>query len=129
MEVPKLLLFRRFKDPAMLRPQFHPLYLRLKFLDSIELNDSPVNKLEEQVKELVEFVLALNMGSFYAQQRDKLLQQPTRAYVRMLGGPDPECERHRRQDNREYREQLINTRDAVIGLVVELLRYQAWAHA
>jgi len=58
MEVSKLLLFRRFKDPVILRPQFHPLYLRLKFLDSVELNDSPGNKLEERVKELVEFVQA-----------------------------------------------------------------------
>jgi hypothetical protein len=88
-----------------------------------------VNKLEEQVKELVELVQALNMGSFYAQQLDKLLQQLTWAYVRKLGGQDPEYERRRRQDNREYREQLINTRDTMIGLVVELLRYQAWAHA
>jgi len=68
------------------------------------------------------------MGSFYAHQLNKLLQEPTGAYVRKLGGPDPEYERHRRQDNREYRAQLINTRDAVIGVVVELLRYQAWAH-
>lgn len=39
---------------------------------------------------------------------------------------DPEYERQVKEDNRKYREQLIDARDVVTKLVVELLRYQEW---
>ena len=65
IENKKLALFRQFKDPAILSPQFHPLYLRLGFVDSINLSDEPVESLEKQANELIDFIRALNMGSFY----------------------------------------------------------------
>lgn len=67
------------------------------------------------------------MGSFYAQQLEEHLERPSRGYVRSLGMDyDPEYERQVKEDNRKYREQLIDARDVVTRLVVELLRYQEW---
>jgi len=127
IENKKLALFRQFKDPAILSPQFHPLYLRLGFVDSINLSDEPVESLEKQANELIDFVRALNMGSFYSQQLNEYLERPPRGYMRSLGMDyDPEYERQLKEDNRKYREHLINARDIVIKLVIELLRYQEW---
>jgi hypothetical protein len=127
IENKKLALFRQFKDPSILSPQFNPLYLRLGFVDSINLSDDPVESLEKQANELVDFVRALNMGSFYAQQLKGYLERPSRGYMRKLGMDyDPEYERQIKEDNRKYRQQLIDARDVVTGLIVELLRYQEW---
>ena len=126
-EIKKLVLFRCFKDPAILSPKFHPLYLRLGFLAPIEPSDAPVGDLEKQANELVDFVRALNIGSFYAQQLEGHLKQPNRVYMRSLGsGYDPEYDNQVKKDNRKYRQQLINSKEIVTGLVVELLRYQEW---
>ena len=127
MEIKELLLFRRFKDPAILSPQFHPLYIRFEFLGSIDLSDAPVENIEEQANELVTFVQSLNMGSFYAQQLERYLGRPNRAYMRNLGMDyDPEYERQVNENNRKYRQQLIEARDVVTALIIELLRYQEW---
>ena len=127
IENKKLALFRQFKDPAILSPQFHPLYLRLGFVDSINLSDEPVESAEKQANELIDFVRALNMGSFYSQQLNEYLERPPRVYMRHLEMDyDPEYERQLKEANRKYREQLLNARDIVVKLVVELLRYQEW---
>ena len=127
IEIKKLALFRRFKDPVILSSQFHPLYLRLGFVASINLSDEPVGSLEKQANELVNFVRALNMGSFYAQQLEGHLKQPSRIYMRNLArGYDPEYDRQVKENNRKYRQQLIDATDVVTRLVVELLRYQGW---
>ena len=123
----KLQLFRRYKDPTVLSPQFHPLFNRLQFLSGIEVDDSPTSSLEEQADELVEFVNVLEMGSFYAKEIRKLTKPPVRVSVFVLGdGPDPESERRFRRENREYRAQLADVRERVVELVIELLRYQPW---
>lgn len=126
----KLQLFRRYKDPAVLSPQFHPLFTRLQFLSGIEVDDSPTSSLEKAADELVEFVNVLETGSFYAQEIRKLTKPPFRvsAFV-LLDGSDPESERRFRRENREYREQLADGRERVVELVIELLRYQPWAPA
>ena len=127
IENKKLALFRQFKDLAILSPQFHPFYLRLGFVNSINLSDERVESLEKQANELVDFVRALNMGSFYAQQLNGYLERPSGGYMLCLGKDyDREYERQVREDNRKYRQQLIDARDVVTKLVVELLRYQEW---
>ena len=35
VEVPKLQLFRKYKDPAVLKPQFHPMFIRQQFLATV----------------------------------------------------------------------------------------------
>src|ERR1051326_3314497 len=44
----KLRMFRLHKDPAILKPQFHPLFLRLLFLDSVS-DDSEIKLLRAAV--------------------------------------------------------------------------------
>src|SRR5256885_12038233 len=41
IETDKLRLFRQFKDLAILKPQFHPLFIRLRFLNAIDYVANP----------------------------------------------------------------------------------------
>ncbi len=83
----KLSLFRTYKNPTILTPEFEPLFRRLRFLDRIE-DTSEIKKLESQVGELCGFVRALEMGAFYGKQIEKLTEPPKRVYTVRLGGPD-----------------------------------------
>lgn len=125
VDKPKLRLFREFKDPAILRSQFQPLFTRLRFLDVVADTDE-VKVLEGKATELVEFVASLEMGTFYSGRIGTLLKRPARGYVVSLSGPDPEHERLVRKHHQEYREQLRSARNEVYRLAVELLRYQRW---
>src|SRR6266536_3193402 len=73
-EPKKLNLFRRFNDTAILSSKFHPLYLRLTFLDHIQDNDS-AGDLAKRSQELCEFVLALAMGEYYAKRLEDLTKR------------------------------------------------------
>jgi hypothetical protein len=126
IEPEKLRLFRKHKDPTILKPQFHPLLNRMKFLDSIDEN-ADARELATIATELSDFVAALEMGSFYSKQIEELTRRPK--YLMVWTGEPGESERHRIDEARrakEYREKLRQARDQVYSLVVELLRFQKW---
>lgn len=126
IDAEKLRLFRRHKDPAILRPEFHPLFLRLNFLLTVEISEIHTDDLEGQAEDLADFVKALQMGDFYGERIRNLTKRPPHAYFVSLGGPDPEYERLVRCHNLEYRQQLVSVTEKVVSLAVELLRYQPW---
>ena len=130
IEIQKLQLFRKYKDPAILKPQFHPIYTRQRFLETIVLGEQSVGEIESQAGELIELVQALEMGKFYGKRLTELIAPPNRAFIMSLGsGPDPRYEEQRRAANQDYRQQLITNRESARALLVELLRYQGWANA
>lgn len=129
IDVPKLQLFRRHKDPCILSPQFHPIYARQLFLDQVEPGDKDTSELETKAKELLEFVRFLVMGDFYSKQLAGLLEKKRRVIAfRLDGAPDPELERQRREYRAEYRQALIDNRERAQELLIEMLRYQPWAN-
>lgn len=129
IDVAKLQLFRSFKDPAILKPQFHPLFTRQEFLTSVTEGEEPVSDLERRSTELIELVQAMEMGSFYATRLSELLAPLRYGFVMIVGGgPDPEYERQLRRKNLDYRAKLVANRQAAQALLVELLRYQKWAN-
>lgn len=130
IDIQKLQLFRQYKDPAILKPQFHPIYLRQRFLDSVTPGGNSVSDLENQANELIDFIQALEMGSFYGKRLTELVGPLRRAFIMSLGpGPDPNYDRQRHAANSDYRNQLIENRVAAQSLLIELLRYQDWANA
>ncbi len=130
IEILKLQLFRRYKDPAILKPQFDPIYTRQLFLETVLLGEQPVDELESQAGELIEFVQALEMGEFYGKRLTELIGRLGRAFMMVLGdGPDPHYDEQVRNYNRDYRQKLITNREGARALLVELLRYQGWANA
>ena len=122
----KLRLFRTYKDPTILIPEFEPLFRRLHFLDRIEDN-SEVEELEARINELCAFVYALEMGSFYGKLIENLTERPK--IIPIVGPSIPDIDYAIRVmiHQGDYREQLRKVRNRVYDLVVELLRYQKWA--
>lgn len=130
IEIMKLQLFRRHKDPAILKPQFDPIYTRQLFLETVVPGEQATSALESQAGELIEFIQALEMGEFYGKRLTELIGPLNRAFFMSLeAGPDPRFEEQRRAANRDYRQKLITNREPVRALLVELLRYQSWANA
>jgi hypothetical protein len=121
----KLRLFRRYKDPVILGPQFHPLFLRLAYLLAIDPG-ADASTLRDAGKELVAFVNALSMGGFYHPRISDLVIHH-QARVSAIDVPDRVARERKERDDREYREHLERNRDKAIELAVEMLRYQGWA--
>ena len=123
----KLRLFRQYRNPTILAPQFQPLFHRLKFLDEIE-DDTDIKELQRNAQELISFVADLEMGTFYSERIADLTRKPKYASITIIGDPVSEARRRDRlvKEAQEYRDILRTNRDAVIALVVELLRFQSW---
>ena len=127
IDIPKLQLFRRYKDPVILKPQFDPIYVRQIFLKDILTSDESVDVIEKQAEELIEFVKVLQMGDFYSNRLNQLIGPLNRAMFFSLNtGPDENYNRQLRSANTDYRNKIVSNRDDAIGLLVELLRYQNW---
>lgn len=124
LEPERLKLFRAHRDPAILRPEFQPLFKRLQFFEDIRDSDK-ARELEARAEELCNFVAALTMGEFYKKQIERLTKRPSHVYAVPFGGSpahDALVEKHRRQ----YIEQLREVKENAYSLAVELLRYQNW---
>ena len=128
IEIQKLRLFRKYKDPAILKPQFHPIYQRQLYLLDVLSGEDCVESIEKQTKELIEFIKALEMGDFYSTRLNELIGPLSRAMIMSLeSGPDERYQRQLRSNNKDYKDKIITNRDKAIGLLVELLRYQNWS--
>lgn len=122
----KLSLFRRYKDPAILLPQFQPIFARFVFLLSLSDSSDPW-ALEANSKELVEFISAFEMGEFYAKRIDALLKMsPVLGFIALNSLLPYEDDPQYQKGVAAYRQQLAGAKDQVIALCVELLRYQRW---
>ncbi len=131
IDLQKLKIFRIYKDPSILRPQFHPIYTRQLFLAEIEVSDDQIEFLEQQVKELIEFISSFEMGEFYSKRIHELVGPTKKPMIirSLTGGPDPKADKRRKEINRDYRQKLFENKAAVLELLVEMLRYQSWANA
>jgi len=132
----KVRIFREYKDPSILTPQFHPLFVRLKFLDHIS-DTQKREELQVQAQELVDFVAELEMGAFYSKQINELIKP--KKYMHAIAGRRGDAtyqfaENIQRdhaamlREAAEYREDLRKARGQVVKLIVELLRFQRWGH-
>ena len=123
----KLQLFRRFKDPAILSPQFEPLFRRGSFLLSLDQASFNAEETTAKAEELVAFVSALEMGQFYGQKIERLVEKPVSGGHWGINTTESEFEKLRTEESEEYFKKLCECRDDAISLVVELLRYQSWS--
>lgn len=129
VEISKLKLFREFKDPAILLPQFDPIYQRQLFLESVEVNEESDDDLNASSEELVEFVAAFEMGEFYSRRIRDLIEDEFVVFSIASLVDDAGYRTRVRDANRKYREKLVANRHAAQKLLVEQLRYQSWANA
>lgn len=125
IEIGKLRLFRRHKDPCILLPQFDPIYRRQRFLEEVLPDRDPATSLDEAVTELVDFVRHMEKGVFYAERLEKLLAD-SGVSIFSLDEPEHVFAARMRKRGAEHREKVIGNRDAAQALLVEMLVYQNW---
>lgn len=119
----RLQLFRQFKDPVILKPQFHPLFLRMSFLWSLT-SESNAEETKKNANELTGFVSALEMGSYYSKSIQELFAFHFAQTINRHSAHDFIVKQARR--DRQYIQHVISVTDQVISRCVELLRYQKW---
>lgn len=122
----KLQLFRQYKDPCILKPQFHPLYSRFLFLNDINENDdSSTGELEKQSETLSDFIEELEMGKAFAKEIKKLIKKKTTVWI-SCGDDDAYLSMQEKKDNKEYRKKIFDNKEKIVSSIVEILRYQNW---
>lgn len=124
IEPGKLKLFRMYKDPTILKPQFHPIFARMEFLESQE-GDFEIEELEQKAIELVEFIFTLEKGEFYGTHIGHAII-PQDLIVRNTTVARFKNDAHKAQRAAEYFQQLQSAKEQVYAWVVESLRFQPW---
>jgi hypothetical protein len=123
----KLQLFRDYKDPLILSPQFDPLFRRCEFLLSLDKSHFGVNIAKNKADELIQFISELEMGSFYADAIGRCIEKPSHSGpFRPMDGYDPGFRQQEEKHRAEYFDKLNKAAVPVLKLVAELLPYQTW---
>ena len=122
----KVHLFRRSKDPFILDPRFHPVWVRLRFLRRSDGESGYSWKFCCQ--DLKSFVKAFQMGEYYSGRIDSVLRSPLdhmiaflRDQGRMVSKADIQNDPGRHKEVEEFRATAIE------DLCVEMIRYQSWS--
>jgi hypothetical protein len=126
-EPQKLQLFRRYKDPNILNPKFHPIFLKLDFLFEVT-DDSDSIELDKKAEDLVEFLKEFKKGSYYAKKVSELIRIRFSPNITVIGDRRSEqlSKETHNKDLKNYLEQLHEVKEEVFSLVIEALRYQDW---
>ena len=125
IEAKRLRLFREYKDPAILKPQFEPLYRRLTALAA---NHHDFPELYGIVTDFLAFVLHLKMGEYYSERFTKLLQPAEPKYVSRLEPQHVDSTAAMEQGAlfAQHANRINSSIAEVTRLTIELLRYQNW---
>jgi len=126
---PELLsLFRRFKNPFILFPQFEPIFKRMQFLNRANIETVDKKNLESSVKELVDFISVFELGEFYAGRISDFLRISRVPFMAMPGTSLEFQAEMERRSFEEDRVRIIQNLETVISMIIEQLRYQNWSH-
>lgn len=122
-------LFRQYKDPLILSPQFEPLFNRVRFVDRVQDESISNDELRELIDELCQFVMHLKMGEFYGQKMKTFLKFESSMVLYTLDDiqNSQKMAEVAASDREKYVGQVKKNRDEVYRLAVELVRYQEWS--
>jgi len=121
--IPILQLFRKYKDPSILKPHFVPVFDRMSYLYSY--GGLSAQEIVDQQAELCSFVSCLQMGSYYGQRIKSLNRISCGCYLSVYAS-DNEREKAKQENTVETRQSMSQNWDKIERLIVELLRYQEW---
>ena len=130
INIAKLKLFRRYKDPLILYPQFDPLFNRMNFiLDLIESDMTEdgswrnYNNMQDSFNDFVEFLRYLNLGQYYSTTISSHLNAAMRHF---LNAASPDYSYDGWQAEHDL---AIKRLTQVVSLTIEQLRFQDWKKA
>jgi hypothetical protein len=121
----KLQLFRRYKDPLILDPRFHPIFRRLVLLQHAIRSGIEI---QYHAQDLLDFISEFEMGRFYKQKIRTHIGHQARFYnyhLYLQGAPIGSDEEVSNDPTLKHKAQEHCTQQ-IEELVIELLRYQEW---
>jgi hypothetical protein len=119
-----LRLFREYKDPAILKPQFKPIYDRMSYLYSYY--DLSCCEIEEAQRELSSFIACLEMGKYYQERIWNV--NPVSVCFTAFSLTADEVSRQIAQQNPQFHQIVAANGKKVEQSIIELLRYQQWSY-
>ncbi len=122
----RLALFRRFRDPSILAPGFEPVFRRLQFVvrpDSIESYEH----FKASRRDLLLFVKVMSMGEYYAARLEEVTSRGLSVVSPGADATASQIGEVIRLNRDMSRTMALNNAPDILALVVEMLRYQAWA--
>ena len=122
-----LKLFRVYKDPILLTPQFYPIYRRFRYLYELKENDLLQNILAK-ANDLIGFIRSFNSGEYYAHQVEILLRDPLKRCQIELHEIGTGKYGTTEDIMKKYVGIIKNNVKPAEHLLVEQLRYQGWKH-
>ena len=118
----KCVFFRRCKDPFILDPRFHPIWVRLKFL-----REPDASGWKYCCEDLKAFVKAFQMGEYYSKRIGSVLQFTFEHLVAHLRNHGQDVTKAQIQyDPKRHGEHDEFRASEIERLCVEMLRYQDW---
>jgi hypothetical protein len=123
--IPILKLFREYKDPAILKPQFKPIHDRMFYLCSF--STLSCFEIEEAQRELTDFIASLEMGTCYEGKIWSV--NPVDVHFTIVNPEGNEYERTVSEQDAKCHQTIAVNAKKVESLVIELLRYQEWGRA
>jgi hypothetical protein len=122
IEPARLHLFRKYKDPLILSSQFGPVFRRMTILF-----DTMPDNYKTLVDELIRFIEALEMGSFYGSELTRLIGYKPSG---MIQTGNSEAARRSQEafvnSKSIHKTRVSEAREVVTTLLIEQLRYQNW---
>lgn len=126
IEPSRLRLFRIFKEPKILLPQFKPIFTRMTFFENIT-KDSDAAILSKNANDLIEYVLSLEMGGYFSKKLSELIKKRV-PFLQSDGSPASLSllRAQKKKDDDAYIVTLTNAKDKVYGFLIEQLQSQQW---
>lgn len=127
----KLALFRKYRDPSILAPEFEPIFRRIRFI-LVPEEITRVQQAHEYVVDLAAFLNQFEKGRYYHVK----VTDPIRIEPMPAMGRDATMTRDEQRRGildreaivlQQYRSLIRTHRDTVLSYVVEMLRFQPWA--
>ena len=122
----KLVLFRTYRDPTILLPQFHPVFARMRFVLVFSATDFDAKSFAAKAEELAHFVGHLEMGGFYGEQLKKLLCLRAPLPMPVINPSIEYYEAREKEILKLYLSQVESNIAEAVQLIIEQLRFQTW---
>ena len=123
----RIKLFRIYKDPAILSPQFYPLYRRFIFIYDIGTKKD-YKYIYREASDLIEFVEVLNMGSYYSRKIYELCSSHLMEMLERLKEPSVVLYGQMDTEASEFIGKIKSNIKTIESILIELIRYQNWKY-
>ncbi len=122
--VDKLRFFRKYKDLAILSPQFDSLLRRMRFIQDVIGGEFDRAVVDVRRRDFLAFVEALEMGAYFSKKLRIAITEEQNE--RILDARPEVVQAFEKRQQEQYASQLRRKLPDIHLIVVELLKFQPW---